>query len=765
MSRAVNEDTTGRSRLEQLFFAAAALSAEEQEAFVEHECAGESETAAALRKLLRAERSNAHEWTAPVWSAAGLRFGPYRVTGHLGSGGMGVVYCAIRDDAEFQKRVAIKAIPPSLVTESGALALRQERQILAQLEHPNIARLLDGGATEYGVPYLVMEYVEGHPLLAYAEERGLNVPQRLKLFLAICDGVAYAHRNLVIHRDLKPSNILVTADGAPKLLDFGIARLLDQPRELTVLHSRRMTPDFASPEQVRGERMTTASDIYSLGVLLFVLLTGKPASSVNEARALPRGELGNIISMAMRPEPRDRYSSVEHFAEDIRRYLDGIPVAAHPPSFWYRARKFIRRRRIGLAAALAVMAALTFAAALEVRASRLAQRRFDDVRGLATYFVFEVPDTLKSVPGTLAARQSIIQRATGYLDSLARDAGQDLQLESELASAYDRIGSLTFDVQGALALHRKALAINRRLVAAKPANPKFLEQLSGSYGLVGDILRDAGDSTGALENYQASMKEIEPLRESRPAAVADAYTDMGVILAKLGRFDEALSYHSKAVAIRRELLRMDPSNPEVHGAWIPTQIWMARALLAAGKPTQALEYGNAALAKADSMASAEPANWVYRRERWVARMVRAAALHNLGDFAGAEAECRQSLGLIQWLAEIDPGDRGHRRGVAITWLGLADAQAALGRRAEAERSYTRAIAESEQLLREDPQKLETTIDLGRMYTHLASMYLKDGSAAKARAAGEKGRRLLDTAAAQDPHDALVQRERAEASTR
>ncbi len=492
-----------------MFFVALAVSAEERDRFLARECASDPEMASSLRKLLEAEQSSDAAWIPPVWNNSGLRFGPYQVTGRIGSGGMGVVYSAVRDDEEFRKKVAIKAIPPSLVTNAGALAMRQERQILAGLEHPNIARLLDGGSTDYGVPYLVMEYVEGLPLLAYAEECHQTEAQRLGLFLAICDGVAYAHRNLIIHRDLKPSNILVTADGTPKLLDFGIARLLDKDSEVTLLNARAMTPDFASPEQVQGLRMSTASDIYSLGVLLFVLITGKPASSVSQARqALPE-DLGNIGAMALQAEPQNRYHSVGCFAEDIRRYLDGRPVIAHRPSLDYRAGKFILRHRVGVAGSLILAAALTATAALELRASATARQRYEDGRRLATALAFDIPDAIASAPGTLAARQLILERATAYLVNLSGEGRGDTSLESELAAAYDRIGSLTFNVEKSLELHNKALAINRRLVQAHQADPKFREQLSASYGLVGDILREEGDSTGALEKYRNSMETLQ----------------------------------------------------------------------------------------------------------------------------------------------------------------------------------------------------------------------------------------------------------------
>jgi tetratricopeptide (TPR) repeat protein len=574
--------------------------------------------------------------------------------------------------------------------------------------------------------------------------------------------VAYAHRNLVIHRDLKPSNILVTGDGTPKLLDFGIARLLDRSGEVTLWNARFMTPDFASPEQLLGQRMTTASDIYSLGVLLFVLLTGQPASDLPQARPALRDDLGNIVAMALRADPRDRYSSVEQFAADIRRYLGGLPVRAHRPTFPYRSGKFISRHRIGLAAVLAVAVSLAAAAGFQLRAYHATRRHYDEAMRLAASFAFEVPDAIARTPGTLSARQLIVQRATGYLDDLSREAGRDPSLESELAAAYDRIGSLTFQVEGALALHRKALAIGRRLAWNDPGNPKFLERLSASYGLVGDGLREEGDSTGALENYRNAMNAMKPLARTNPAGLADTYVEMGMMLTRIGRFDEGLAYDAKVMAIRRALLNAAPADIENRRAWIDTRIWMALGMLAAGKVAPALESADAAYRDAESMGAADPANPVCRRHRWVARMIRARALGIRGDFAGAAGEYRRALDLIQSLAESDPGDKGHRRSMAVTWLGLADALAAQGRRSDAERWYARAIAESEKLLREDPRKLETAIDLGRMYSHLGSLYVKTARVSEARAFLEKGRGLIDAASARDPQDAALRSDRTEA---
>ncbi|CAN5748245.1 hypothetical protein BH20VER1_BH20VER1_15490 [soil metagenome] len=327
---------------------------------------------------------------------AGREFGAYRIIREIGRGGLGAVYLAARADDEYRKEVALKLIRRGLDTADILRRFRTERQILAQLDHPNIARLLDGGTSEDGLPYFVMEYVQGEPISTYCDLHGLKLNERLELFRKVCAAVTYAHQNLVVHRDLKPSNILVTPDCEPKLLDFGIAKLLTAEDELftqTAPGLRAMTPDYASPEQIKGEKITTASDVYSLGVLLYELLTGqkpyrvKTRTSEEISRAVVEqephrpsttpatdrdstvgsdsfrrsaldGDLDNVVLMALRKEPERRYSSVAQFSEDIRRHLEGRPVIAHKDTFKYRATKFIRRNTIALAAAALLLLTL-----------------------------------------------------------------------------------------------------------------------------------------------------------------------------------------------------------------------------------------------------------------------------------------------------------------------------------------------------------------------------------------------------------------------
>src|SRR5262245_28756322 len=358
---------------------------------------------------------HAHDQTATgigLTPQVDVRVGPYRLIREIGRGGMGTVLLAVRSDDAFQKRVAIKVLRRGMDTDAIVGRFRHERQILASLEHPHIASLLDGGTTDDGLPYFVMEYVDGQLVTDYCDAKALDTTSRLELFRKICAAVQHAHQNLVIHRDIKPANVLVTSDGTPKLLDFGIAKLLNpdpgvQTLAATIAGSPLMTPEYASPEQVRGETVTTATDVYSLGVLLYELLTGRRpydlpsrtpdeiqrvvcnsvpvrpstvvthAASSQSTRDRPEidsertrppdadrlrrrlaGDLDNIVLKALAKEPSRRYASVDQFSEDIHRHLTGLPVIARKDTLGYRTAKFIRRNRAGVAAAALVVLAL-----------------------------------------------------------------------------------------------------------------------------------------------------------------------------------------------------------------------------------------------------------------------------------------------------------------------------------------------------------------------------------------------------------------------
>ncbi|MGC9952509.1 MAG: serine/threonine-protein kinase, partial [Bryobacteraceae bacterium] len=383
----------------------------------------------------------------------------------IGEGGMGEVYLAERED-QFRQRVAIKLIRPGMASPEVVRRFVIERQTLAALKHPRIVRLVDGGATGDGFPYLVVDYVEGLPIDRYCDQHKLRISERLRLFVETCDAVHHAHQSLVVHCDLKPSNILVTAEGSPMLLDFGIAKLLDPAAmgisaQMALTRQQAFTPDYASPEQLRGEPVTTTTDIYALGVLLYELLTGHspyraipatmadwmrsvceedaeaPSTVIRRITEIPanedtpaetltpekvsqcregdpqalhrrlRGDLDAIVLKALRKDARDRYGSVDQLAADIRRHLAGLTVLARRNTTAYVARKFLRRHKLGVAAAALVLLTLAAGLASTLWESRVAARRFEDVRRLAHSFLFDVHDSIQDLPGSTPARALI----------------------------------------------------------------------------------------------------------------------------------------------------------------------------------------------------------------------------------------------------------------------------------------------------------------------------------------------------------------------
>jgi tetratricopeptide (TPR) repeat protein len=383
-------------------------------------------------------------------------WGPYRRVRLLGSGGMGTVYLAERRDGEIQQRVAVKLLADGGTRPGWHERFLKERQLLASLNHPSIVHVIDAGHTADGQPYLAMEYVEGIPIDVYAAR--IEVRERLRLFLRVCEGVAHAHRHLIVHRDLKPSNILVDASGQPKLLDFGIAKLLDETGEPTQTLERLLTPNYASPEQLLGANQTTATDVYSLGAVLYKLLTGRSPHEtggdgaaaievIAGARQIPPptrlnpelpADIDYILRKALRTEPEERYASVDAFADDIRALLEWRPVEARSGDVWYRTRRFLRRYWLPATAAAVTIAGLSAGLYIANRERAIAQRRFLEVRQLANK-LFDIDLEVRRSPGTTKARQLIVDTSLEYLRRLAVDARGDPGLGLEIGNAYMRV--------------------------------------------------------------------------------------------------------------------------------------------------------------------------------------------------------------------------------------------------------------------------------------------------------------------------------------
>lgn len=714
---------TRRHRVEALFEEALELEESERGAFLARQCAGDALLAHEVGRLLaaharaggildapqgpgrwmrsRVERREEDDATSP----AGARYGPYRVVHALGRGGMGTVYLAVREDA-FMRRVALKVVHGVAEAESTRRRFESERRIMASLDHPNIARLLDGGVTDHGVPYLAMEYVEGLPLTQYCDREKLGVTERLELFRKVCDAVHHAHQSLIIHRDLKPSNILVTMDGEPKLLDFGIAKLqqsalanLTQP--VTHPDLRALTPEWASPEQMRGEPLTTASDVFALGVLLYELLTGRHPFRAPEGQSpaeliaavcerdpvLPsetvgskdgsgrrgarlRGDLDSIVVTALRKEPGRRYASAEQLSSDIGRYLAREPVLARGDGRMYRLRKLVRRRRGETLAAVAVLASLLlglFAASREARIAGQerdrAARALERAEASSTFLLglFEFQDPRGTLTDSLTAR-TMLER--GLEDVAALDGYPALRgrLMAVLGRAYWNLGH-----------YDRAAELLGSAVSdlGRGSDLDELLDLAGTSTELADVLMMTGDYHEALQaSLRAHDLRVRLLGPDHPE-IATSFIQLGKIHVYFGDLPAADSVTRVALALRNEVL--DADDPAIPEAMEALSIISRRR----GLPDEAEELLRGASSRRRRVEGPESAG--YARS-----LVRLARL--LSDDRAAHEEAEALFRRALMILDTDDPDR------ATTLSDLAGTLARMGRTTEAAELYETAIA-------------------------------------------------------------------------
>jgi serine/threonine protein kinase/tetratricopeptide (TPR) repeat protein len=771
--------------IKQVLAAALELSANERAAYLDRTCADDPALRKDVESLLADEQKVSRQFLdasqLPAAAAAvlpveeslwvGRRIGPYRTIKLIGSGGMGEVYRAVRDDDQYRKEVALKVIRAGQDSDSVVKRFRNERQILAGLDHPNIARLLDGGTTAEGTPFFVMELIEGEPITEYCDHRKLSIAARLKLFSQVCAAVQYAHQRLIIHRDIKPGNILVTADGTPKLLDFGIAKLLgDDPstdsHQATMTAFRLLTPGYASPEQIMGEPMTVATDVYSLGVVLYELLTGsspyrhstdssqeialavrsteplKPSTAVHKGwrsghsdakldfdrlaafresspiglRKRLAGDLDNIVLMALRKEPSRRYASVEQLAEDIRRHLENIPVSARKDTVRYRTAKFVSRHRAGVAASTAIAISLCVALAVtlyEARAARQqaeiarvqrarAERRFNDVRKLANSLMFEIHDSIRDLPGTLAARKLLVSRALEYLDSLSQDATGDQSLQRELAAAYDRIGDLLGytgsanlgDFPGALQSYNKALAIRESSAAAHPEDEQMQSDLLSDYFRLSFVLQDKGEYKGALTYAQKGMPISEKLAAAHPEAKyqdwrAGFHWQAGNVYRRSGDYAHALEQYKASAALREPIAANRSANAFFRTHLAADYVGLGQMLSRTGDTCYALEFSKKAVQILEELSLGNPSNATLREYLGEAYLDRQGILEQNGDLDESLGCARKAHAIYTELVAKDSTNRLAKNNLGVAKLGIGEVLSVKGRFAEA-MSYVRS---------------------------------------------------------------------------
>ena len=812
--------------IEELCDQALTRSEDQRGAFLESACAGDDDLRREVESLLAFQKQAENFIETPAMdqaakalaesgyesrTAATARIGRmvshYRIVERLGYGGMGEVYRAVRADDQYHKLVALKLVRSDFDTQFIQERFKNERQILAGLEHPNIGRLIDGGTTEDGLPYFVMELVEGEPIDRYCESHRLATLQRLALFRSVCSAVHYAHQHLVVHRDIKPSNILVTAEGVPKLLDFGIAKITDPehfPRamEPTATAMRLMTPEYASPEQIRGEAITTASDVYSLGVLLYYLLTGhlpyrlstgapheiaraicevdpeKPSTAANRveevtgpvgARSkitpdrvsgtregqpgklyrLLQGDLDQIVLKAIRKEKEQRYSSAEQFSEDIGRYLDGKPVLARKATLRYRGAKFIKRHKAGVtAAALAVITLMAGMAAI-VRESRLeraqrarAERRFNDVRKLAGSLLTDIHDSIANLPGTAAARKTIVSTSLNYLDSLANESSGDASLQRDLIGAYERVADIQGrpgtenlgDTAGSLASYRKALQIGQALVNANPKSAQDKAEIGLLYLRIGHVLTSLGDYHTALQYDHKALDVYGELTRSDPSNLrfvnnlAQGYLNLALHQDFAGDFQSSIDNYGKAAELYGKVRDSSDAYLAKRGLYNlgVTNLWTAIAWQDQGGYTKAQEYDEKSLEIRKTILAMKTTNVRAQLDLADTYTHLANTLWKKGDPAGAMAEARQSQAIAEKAAAADPNDQRAKSDMADAYYEIGEAFRLQNNFAVALDFGRRTIKIDNDLIALDPVNTDWKEQLGQANCLLGDVYLARG---------------------------------------
>ena len=776
-----------RERLKDVFEAARHLDPGRRQEYLAGACGGDEEIRREAESLLAALEeagpfieSPAAPPPAPAQDPMlGSALGPWRLVGEIARGGMGVVYRAVRDDESFRKEAAVKVLPAGVWDAQALARFRSERSILAQLEHPSIARLLDGGTAPDGRPYYVMDLVEGEWIDRYCESRGLVARERLELFATVCDAVHYAHQNLVLHRDLKPANILVAADGTPHLLDFGIAKLLDPEggpaTDVTATEFRALTPRYASPEQVTGAALTTASDVYSLGVLLYELLAGVPPYEIRtrspeelvriicrqepeppstvmrrappEARPTARsttasvrttlpdpdapavtglathlparpvlaadveGDLDWIVLKALRKEPERRYASARELAEDIRRHLEGRPVLARPDTAGYRLGKFVRRHRAASAAALVALVAV--------------------VGGLA-----------------------------GSLWQWRRAEAAHAEAERRFADVRRLAGSLLFEVHDAIEVlpgstTARALIVKRGVeyldsLAASSVDPALRAELAAGYLRLGDVqgrgqAASLGDAAAARESYRKAVRLADGLTAPGGGTVeqqellARACSRLAEALRESGERVEATVLAGRAVTLLEAALAKDPSRTRLRSSLAARRFDQGAAHADVGEWEAALEaYGRSAELY-EALAAAEPGKSLYRRNAALAHKYMGGSADRLRRYDEARRHYDIAVAIDRELLRASPDDPAARLDLSFDLAALAKIDDEHANRPELAMAALReALALRQSVLEQDPVNAQARAGVARAHRDLAWMLGRRGAWVEAEAEMRRG---------------------------
>ncbi len=728
----------------------------------------------------------------------GSQIGNYRIISQLGAGGMGTVFLAERADGSFEQQVALKLIKPGINSDAILRRFFMERQILAGLKHPNIAHLIDGGTTDDGLPYFVIEYVEGETITDFADRENLDLDERLKLFRQVCAAVSFAHSNLVIHRDLKPSNILVSRDGRIKLLDFGIAKLLKsetKPGEaVTATQTHVFTPEYASPEQVRGEKLTTATDIYSLGVILYELLTGSrpyktvnqsiseiikavcetdparpssvvsrpsraednktstnkgqttkdkeqttnPKSKIQNPKSL-RGDLDNIILKALRKEPERRYSSVEHFSEDIGRHQSGLPVSASADTWGYRTTKFINRNRIGVAAAALIFLSLLGGLTATLWQNRLArqereraERRSENLRKISNSMVSEIERAIRDLPGSMPARKLLLDRAVEQLDALAAESEGDNKLKLELAWTYQNLANLPDrKLDDRKSILEKAAELSEKVIRAEPENPAARDRLAMVYLDMIFNSRLRGDVDFTLEYNRRAVSLVDEILRESPGEINyqdsfwTANYHYALTMQQLGHADETIETARKILPVAEKMYQLNADGYDYMKPHL-TRMAIGYGLNYKGDYAAAIKEFETALGECRNELAKKPEADILRRNESNILLQLAAALENSGDAQTAIKHTETALDIRTKLAEANPTNMDYKLAVADGELSYGQILWRQNQKATTAGRFRRALEIYEKIINFDAERVQTKILAARARTMLGAALFFEG---------------------------------------
>jgi len=713
----MKESAERQHRTEDIFHEVLAVPEDERPSLLDRRCAGDTALMAEVRSLIEAceaEQSLTSRNSGEAEGRSGTFLqgrwvGPYELDRLLGRGGMGAVYLAHRIDGQFRQQVAIKLIDMPLATDLFRERFRLERQILAGLVHPFIARLLDGGVGEDDEMYLAMEYVDGISIARYCRENHLALRERLKLFQNVCSAVQFAHQNLIVHRDLKPDNILVVADGTPRLLDFGTAKLLapspaDAAAELTRHGLQSYTPQYASPEQVLGNPITTASDIYSLGVLLYLLIAAVPPyeltdfstaemlrvicsevprspSAVAVGDEKPNADLDAIVLKALRKEPVERYFTVDQFSADIGAYLDGRPVHARRGTYRYRAGKFIGRNRLAFSAValLAVSMVVGIGGILwQSRNANLQRRRAEarsqDLRQLSNSLLSEIDEAVKQLPGSTPVQHLLVTRVLEHLDRMSKDAAGDPLTQLDLIDAYTRLGNVQGnpydqnigDSAGALASIGKGLAIAQRFREDFPNDTSVLGPLALAQQSRSEVLFGLGRTQESIVSMRSAVEAFDAQIASPKATatqVAEASAAYGALGDQLGQTGisglgdpvGALAAYRRALELSRRAISLDATFLRSRRG-VAIDYLKIGGIEAESDPIKAIADYRESLAAWDALPAADKETAASRRGRNAVLEKLADSLSDTLDYKNALDACEQARKNDEYFANADPTD-------------------------------------------------------------------------------------------------------------